>query len=160
GVVDLADDRCDLGYPERARKLVVEAAGDLDLEAPVTAIDDLESVPACRSGLVDLKLQIAQIREAAGLLDGLVGQVPLRDTAGEDRDPHDLEGLRPADSLLEVDIDPHRKRREIYELGRKARIDPPLEPTDSQATPKQKEPRKAHLTLQEMHQQRSRDLSH
>lgn len=95
----------DLGYSERARKLVIKTAGDLDFKAPIRAINDLESVPACRSGLVDLKLQIAEIREAARLLDGLEGQVPLRNTSGEDRDPHDLEGLRLAESLLEVEID-------------------------------------------------------
>ena len=129
-VVDLADNGRDLGNPDRRGQFVIEAARDFDLEAPIGTLDDFQGVPPGRAGLVDLLLLIAEIGERAFLGDGLVREIPLRHSSRENGDPHDLEGLRLAESLLEVDVGQEREGRAINQLAREARLEPLLEATD------------------------------
>src|SRR5262249_26953290 len=97
--------------------------------------DNFERVPPRGAGLVDLQLQIAQVLEGALPVEGLIGEVPLRHSTGEDRHPHDLEGLGLTQPTLEVDINPEWKGHQIDKFVGKLRINSPLESTDCQPAP-------------------------
>src|SRR5450631_4758451 len=91
GVIDLANNRRQLRNSHRRREFMVKAPRDLDLEPPFGPLDHLQRVPARRAALIDDDLFVAEVLESAILLGGVIGEIPLRNASGENRDAHDLE---------------------------------------------------------------------
>ncbi len=158
GVIDLANNRRQLGNPHGRRKFVVKASRDLDLEPPLGALDHLQRVPACRAALIDDDLLVAEVLEGAILLGGAIGEVPLSNASRENSDAHDLKRRFLPELLLQIDVDPQRQGAHVDHVGRKARINGFSEPAGRQFAFRKEQPRETDLATQQMQQDGCGDL--
>lgn len=78
------------------------------------------------------------------------------DAAGQDRHTHDLVRRGLTDARLEPCIDPHRKRREVDELARNARVDASLERADGDSASEKELQRVLHVRREQVAQDRPR----
>ena len=150
GVIDLTNNRRELGHAHCRRKLVVKAARDLYLEPTLRSLDHLQCIPARRATLIDDDFLVAKVLEGAIFLGGVICEIPLRDASGEDCNTHDLKCWLLSEFLFQIDIDPQGQRAHLDHFSRKTRVDSLFEPVNRQFAFHQEQPWQSDIAMQQM----------